>query len=63
MIVITLVYWNVSCLPVKVASIERGVVSIWHMPGAEHRAEHGCASLSQSFSLKSSFNRDKYEPA
>jgi hypothetical protein len=44
-IVITLVYWNVSCRPVKVASIDRGVVSIWHMPDAEHRAEHGCNSL------------------
>jgi len=42
---ITLVYWNVSCRPVNVASIDRGVVSIWHMPGAEQRAEHGCDSL------------------
>ncbi len=36
-------YYNT--LPVKVASTDEGAVSIWHMPGAEHSAEHGCASL------------------
>ena len=43
--ILTLVYWNVSCLPVNVASMECGEVSIWQIPGAAHRFKHGCASL------------------
>jgi hypothetical protein len=41
----TLVYWKVSCLPENVASMDWGVVSIWHMPGAEHKALQGCSCL------------------
>ena len=41
----TLVYWNVSCLPVNVASIDCGEVSIWQIPEAAHRSKHGCDSL------------------
>jgi len=48
---ITFVYWNVSCLPEKVASIDSGAVSIWHIPGAEHSAEHRCPSLLEIINL------------
>jgi hypothetical protein len=41
----TFVYWKVSCLPVNVASMDWGVVSIWHMPGAEHKALQECSCL------------------
>lgn len=47
--IITFVYWNVSCLPEKIASIDSGAVSIWHMPDAEHSAEHECPSLLEIF--------------
>ena len=40
-IALTLVYWNVSCLPVNVASIDCGEVSIWQIPEAAHRSKHG----------------------
>ena len=41
----TLVYWNVSFLPVNVASIECGAVSISHIPGAAQTAVHKCSCL------------------
>ena len=41
----TFVYWKVSCLPVNVASIDCGVVSIWHIPGEEHKALQECSCL------------------
>ena len=41
----TFVYGKVSCLPVNVASMDWGVVSIWHMPGAEHKALQECSCL------------------
>ena len=44
----TFVYWNVSCLPVNVASMDWGVVSIWHIPGAEHEASQECSWLERS---------------
>ncbi|KIJ06643.1 hypothetical protein PAXINDRAFT_91705, partial [Paxillus involutus ATCC 200175] len=34
-------YWNVSCFPVNVASIECGAVSISQIPRAEQRASQG----------------------
>ena len=42
---ITLVYWKVSCLPVKVASIDCGAVSISQKPGPLHNAIHECSCL------------------
>ncbi|KIO11053.1 hypothetical protein M404DRAFT_128040, partial [Pisolithus tinctorius Marx 270] len=41
----TFVYRKISCLPVKVASIECGAVSISHMPCAEHVAVQKCSCL------------------
>jgi hypothetical protein len=41
----TFVYWNVSFLPVNVASIEWGAVSISQTPAAVHNALQGCSSL------------------
>jgi len=41
----TFVYWKVSCLPVNVAATDRGIVSVWHMPGAEHKALQECSCL------------------
>src|SRR6266702_1735304 len=51
--VLTLVYWNVSCLPVKVASMDWGDVSNWQIPGAAHGFEHKWASLVAYFSCSS----------
>jgi len=42
---LTLVYWNDSCRPVKVDSIDWGVVSISHVPSAVHNAEQECFNL------------------
>jgi hypothetical protein len=41
----TFVYWKVSCLPVNVVSMDWGIVSSWHMPGAEHKALQECSCL------------------
>lgn len=49
---ITLVYWNVSCRPVKVASIDCGAVSISQIPGAEHSALQECSCLLCASALK-----------
>ena len=43
--VLTLVYWNDSCRPVNVDSIDWGVVSISHVPSAVHNAEQECFNL------------------
>lgn len=44
---VTLVYWNVSCRPVNVASIDWGVVSISQIPGAAHNISQVCSCLFQ----------------
>ena len=41
----TLVYWNVSFLPVNVASMECGAVSISQIPGAAQIEVHKCSCL------------------
>ena len=61
-VVNTFVYWNVSCLPVKVASIDIGAASIWHIPGAEHSAKHWCDSLCRIFNLGTWLRCDTYSP-
>lgn len=42
---VTLVYWKVSCFPVKVASIDCGAVSISQIPGSEQSAVQTCSCL------------------
>jgi len=42
---LTLVYWNDSCRPVNVDSIDWGVVSISHVPSAVQNAEQECFNL------------------
>ena len=46
--VLTLVYWNDSCRPVNVDSIDWDVVSISHIPWAAHNAEQRCFDLQSS---------------
>ena len=42
---LTLVYWKVSYVPVKVASMDCGNVSMLQIPGAAQNFEHECDSL------------------
>jgi hypothetical protein len=59
----TFVYWNVSCLPVNVASIDCGAVSISQIPSAVHCAEHECSSLFDVELLRYKDTLDNDKPA
>ena len=57
----TLVYWNVSCRPVNVASTDNGAVSISQNPAASHCLQQGCGCLRDGFrsGLRSLHRADK----